>query len=137
LYRRGARRTPSPSVVRGTSLGFSAKREASRAYAAAMADSKGDSTKTALLLDDFVTSLRRRKVEGSLDTAKRTALLMRHVIADARTPNPADLIAAVRAAGMRLVEACRTGACAAAAARAAAAHAAAAADAAQPLARTI
>ena len=102
-----------------------------------MADSKGDSTKTALLLDDFVTSLRRRKVEGSLDTAKRTALLMRHVIADARTPNPADLIAAVRAAGMRLVEACRTGACAAAAARAAAAHAAAAADAAQPLARTI
>ena len=76
-----------------------------------MADSKGDnSTKTALLLDDFVTSLRRRKVEGSLDTAKRTALLMRHVIADARTPNPADLIAAVRAAGMRLVEACRTGA---------------------------
>ena len=75
-----------------------------------MADSKGDSTKTALLLDDFVTSLRRRKVEGSLDTAKRTALLMRHVIADARTPNPADLIAAVRAAGLRLVEACRTGA---------------------------
>jgi hypothetical protein len=75
-----------------------------------MADAKADSTKTAVLLDDFVTSLRRRKVEGSLDTAKRTALLMRHVIADARTPNPADLIAAVRAAGVRLSEACNTGA---------------------------
>ena len=75
-----------------------------------MADAKGDSTKTAVLLDDFVTSLRRRKVEGSLDTAKRTALLMRQVIADARSPNPADLIAAVRAAGVRLAQACNTGA---------------------------
>jgi translation initiation factor 2B subunit (eIF-2B alpha/beta/delta family) len=51
-----------------------------------------------------------RKVEGSLDTAKRTALLLRHVIADARTPNPTDLLAAVRAAGVRLTEACHTGA---------------------------
>jgi len=77
-----------------------------------MADAKGgdSSARTALLLEEFVTSLRRRKVEGSLDTAKRTALLMRHVIADARTPNPADLIAAVRAAGVRLSEACSTGA---------------------------
>jgi hypothetical protein len=37
-------------------------------------------------------------------------LLLRHVIADARTPNPTDLLAAVRAAGVRLTEACHTGA---------------------------
>ena len=45
-----------------------------------------------------------------MDTAKRTALLLRHVIADARTPNPSDLLLAVRAAGVRLAEACHTGA---------------------------
>jgi len=69
-----------------------------------------ENTKTQAMLDDFVTRLRRRKVDGSLDTAKKTAVLMRQVVADGRTLSPVELLAAVRAAGVRLQEACRTGA---------------------------
>ena len=67
-----------------------------------------ESSRTALMLDDFVTRLRRRKYDGSLDTAKRTAVLMRQVIADSSKLPPQELLVAVRTAGKRLMEACRT-----------------------------
>ncbi len=75
-----------------------------------MAAAEGVSGRTQAQLEDFVARLKRRRVEGSLDTAKKTAVLMRQVVADSRTLSPAELLAAVRAAGVRLTEACRTGA---------------------------
>lgn len=67
-----------------------------------------ETSRTALMLDEFVTRLRRRKYDGSLDNAKRTAVLMRQVIADSSKLPPQELLVAVRTAGKRLMEACRT-----------------------------
>jgi translation initiation factor 2B subunit (eIF-2B alpha/beta/delta family) len=75
-----------------------------------MAEAPTPGARTEALLEAFVTALRRRQVSGSLDVSRRTASILRHVIADARTPNPADLIVAVRAAGARLTAASHTGA---------------------------
>jgi hypothetical protein len=66
------------------------------------------SSRTGLMIEDLVTKLRRRKVDGSLDNAKRTAVLMRQVIADSSKLPPAELLVAVRTAGKRLTDACRT-----------------------------
>lgn len=59
-------------------------------------------------MSEFVTRLRRRKVGGSLDAARHTAVLLRQVVHGAHSADPAALIAAVRAAGARLVAACHT-----------------------------
>jgi translation initiation factor eIF-2B subunit beta len=59
-------------------------------------------------VDDFVTKLRRRQVEGSLNTAKMTAELLRQVISHQRLPNvgqAAVLIDVVKTVGLQMIEA--------------------------------
>ncbi|KAJ7532602.1 hypothetical protein O6H91_13G011800 [Diphasiastrum complanatum] len=61
-------------------------------------------------VDDFCTKLRRRQVEGSMDTAKFTALLLRQVISHQRIPPSAQastLIDAVKSVGLRMIDANR------------------------------
>ncbi|CAM6113365.1 unnamed protein product [Calypogeia fissa] len=61
------------------------------------------------LVEDFITKLNRRQVEGSLDTAKLTAKLLRQVISHQRIPPSAQsaaiLIDAVKSVGVRLIAA--------------------------------
>ncbi|XP_024358672.1 uncharacterized protein [Physcomitrium patens] len=59
-------------------------------------------------VDDFVTRLRRRQVEGSLITAKLTAELLRQVVSHQRLPNvgqAAVLIDVVKSVGLRMIAA--------------------------------
>jgi translation initiation factor eIF-2B subunit beta len=59
-------------------------------------------------VDDFVTKLRRRQVEGSLNTAKQTAELLRLVVSNQRLPNvgqAAVLIDVVKTTGLRMIAA--------------------------------
>ncbi|XP_050119779.1 uncharacterized protein LOC126597061 [Malus sylvestris] len=61
------------------------------------------------LVNELATSLRKRKVEGSRETARLTAELLRTVISAQKLPSPtnqaAALIAAVRGVGQRLIAA--------------------------------
>lgn len=60
------------------------------------------------LVDEFATKLKRRQVEGSLTTAKRTAELLRQVVSHQRLPSssPAPtLLEAVKTVGIRLIAA--------------------------------
>ena len=53
-------------------------------------------------VQDFVAQLRRRQVEGSLDTAKRTAEILRLLLATQRHPTAQALLDDVRVVGSRL-----------------------------------
>ena len=53
-------------------------------------------------VQDFVAKLRRRQVEGSLDTAKRTAEILRLLLATQRHPTAQALLDDVRVVGSRL-----------------------------------
>ena len=53
-------------------------------------------------VQDFVAKLRRRQVEGSLDTAKRTAEILRLLLATQRHPTAQALLDDVRLVGSRL-----------------------------------
>ncbi|KAL9257216.1 Translation initiation factor eIF2B subunit beta-like protein [Drosera capensis] len=61
-----------------------------------------------VLVNDFVNKLKKRKIEGSLATAKMTAELLRSVISHQRVPytNQAEaLMDAIRAVGVQLIAA--------------------------------
>ena len=53
-------------------------------------------------LDEFCTLLRRRKVEGSLATGRRTAELLRIFISTSRHSDALALVEDVRSVGNRL-----------------------------------
>ncbi len=53
-------------------------------------------------VQDFVAQLRRRQVQGSLDTAKRTAEILRLLLATQRHPTAQALLDDVRVVGSRL-----------------------------------
>ncbi|KAG6543346.1 hypothetical protein Mapa_015260 [Marchantia paleacea] len=60
------------------------------------------------LVDEFITKLNRRQVEGSLDTAKLALVLLRQVISAQRIPpnSPANtLIEAIKSVGVRMIAA--------------------------------
>eukprot|EP00249_Psilotum_nudum_P012480 c23810_g1_i2 orf=522-1502(-) len=60
------------------------------------------------VVDDFVTKLKRRQVEGSLLTARHTAIVLRQVISHQRVTHSAPaatLIKAVKSVGLRMIEA--------------------------------
>lgn len=61
-------------------------------------------------VQDFVAQLRRRQVEGSLDTAKRTAEILRLLLATQRHPTAQALLDDVRIVGSRLQAAQPSGA---------------------------
>ncbi|KAM1363555.1 hypothetical protein TB2_027999 [Malus domestica] len=66
------------------------------------------------LVNDFLIKLKKRKIEGSLATAKQTAELIRSVISAQRVPytNQAGaLIDAVKAVGEQLIAANPVGRC--------------------------
>ncbi|KAK9046908.1 hypothetical protein V6N11_052778 [Hibiscus sabdariffa] len=63
---------------------------------------------TQALVNDFISKLKKRKIEGSQATAKQTAELLRSVISQTRVPytnQAAALIQSVKAVGERLIAA--------------------------------
>ena len=74
-------------------------------------DRRDISAATAAKIEAFVKDLKRRSVrDGAAETARRTAVILRQVVADSRCLTAAELVDSVRATGERLAAANHTGA---------------------------